>query len=133
MMDQLFQQSVQYQAAQPITEPVMITVDEYLEGVKERNMHKTLDKITQRRRQERELDMAEKVAEVITIYLQLVSEGLNPQEAIITVAQEYATDVGLLKGFTLADMAKQVQQAQQTQQSANGAGGQQGQNVEAGK
>lgn len=126
VIDTLFQQSVQYAAAQPLSEPLIMTADEYLAGIKDKNLHKLIDKITERRKHERELDMAQKVSEIIQIYLQLVSQGENPQEAIVMVSQEYASDAGILKGFTLADLAKQ-------QQSSNGAGGQQGQNKEASK
>lgn len=109
---EMFQQSVQYSAAQPITEPQIMTADEYLQGLKELNLNKLIDQIMIRRKKEREIELTGKVTEIIQIYLQLVSEGVSPQEAIIMTAQEYSGDPGLLKAFTVADLAKQQAQAQ---------------------
>ncbi len=121
----MFQQSVQYSSAQPITEPVIMTPDEYLQGLREGNLHKLIDQIMERRKRERELDMSQKVAQIIQLYLQLVSEGIPPQEAIIHISQEYASDPGILKGMTIAEMASQQEQAQAGSISGGAVGAQQ--------
>lgn len=124
-IEMLFQNSVQYQAAQPITEPAIMTVDEYLQGIKDPNINKLIGQIQERRKRERELDMAQHVTQIISLYLTLVSQGTAPQEAIIMVSQEFAVDPGLLKGFTAAELAKQ-QAASQGETN-----GTQGQNIQA--
>lgn len=100
-----------------------MTADEYLQGIKEPNLHKLIDQIQERRKRERELDMAQQVAHVIQTYLQLVSNGVTPQEAIIMVSQEFAGDPGILKGFKVADLMKQQAAAQSSD------GGMQGSNT----
>ncbi len=109
----MFQQSVQYAAAQPITEPQIMTADEYLQGLRDPNLNTLIDQMIARRKKEREIDLVEKVTEMIQIYLQLISDGVTPQEAIIMTAQEYSSDPGILKAFTIADLAKQQAQSQQ--------------------
>lgn len=123
-IEMLFQNSVQYSAAQPITEPAIMTADEYLEGIKNPNLHKLIAQIQERRKREREMDMSAIVAQIIQLYLTIVSEGITPQEAIIMVSQEYSTDPGILKGFSVAELAKQQSQAAETN-------GMQGQNEQA--
>lgn len=99
-----------------------MTADEYLQGIKEPNLHKLIAQIQERRKRERELDMSQVVAHVIQVYLQLVSGGTTPQEAIVMVSQEFAGDPGILKGFKMAEL-------QQQQAAAQSGGGMQGTNT----
>lgn len=120
MIQALWQQSVQYSAAQPISEPAIMTVEEYLAGIKDRNLTNLIDRIEGRRKREKEIELVGIVTQIIQLFTTLVGDGLSPQEAIIAVSQEYSTDPGILKAFKVADLAKEQMAAQ--------AGGMQGQN-----
>lgn len=123
IIENLYQQAVQYAAAQVITEPVMMTTEEYLEGMQNLNLNNLVSKMRVRIRKERELDMAGEVAKIISLYLKLVEDGVTPQEALMLTSEEFATDAGLLKGLKMADLAKQMSGGEQNQTPDGGAQG----------
>lgn len=119
----LWQQSIQYGATMPITEPAIMTVEEYLSGQKDRDIHKLIDRIEARRKREKEIELTEIVAQIIQLFTTLVGDGLAPQEALIAVTQEYSIDPGIVKAFKIADLAKQQMAAQAAPGGVQGSNG----------
>ena len=99
-----------------------MTPEEYLQGLKEPNLHRLIDQIMLRRKKEKEIEMAGVATQIVQIYLKLVSEGTAPEEAIMHVAQEFASDPGVRKGMQVSEMAKAQEQAQAPSQDGGNAG-----------